>query len=396
MGVPAFSVVVTARNEARTLPELMGTLGAFRSAGGEIIVVDTGSDDETIRVARDAGARVEAAGSRFHSVVTEEQAATITARFARHAEGPLVQSGQSLFDFGRAREFASRLASNDFVWHIDGSDVVESIDLAFLDAQVRSGLVNGFYYVVRLGTASFRVFRFFDRRLYAWRGRVHEVPMATRAPMPGSRITCSEDQLSLRHNRHEKVRNYLAGLALEVLDDASTPRWKYYLGRELYYERRYRSAMAVLREHVRMKTAWHVERADSLRLVGACLEALGRSDAAAESYFRSARVDPSRREPLLKLALLCQRRGDFQGSIAFAAAALTVPRTGPFIDAEEHYTSDPHAILYWGLFWLGRREEAKGHWETCRCMAPANEKFREDARLFADADRGVRRPEASP
>ena len=96
-----------------------------------------------------------------------------------------------------------------------------------------------------------------------------------------------------------------------------------------------------------------------------------------------ALVDPARREPLLNLAGLCQRRGDFQGSVAFAAAALMVPRKSVFVDAEAHYTWHPHAILYWGLFWLGRREEAKIHWEICRRMAPENEKFQEDARLFA-------------
>jgi len=384
MNAPAFSVAVIARNEARTLPVLIESLGQFRSAGGEILVVDTGSDDDTVRVARDAGARVEVAGPRFHSVLTEAQAATITARFARHGEGPLVPAGQVLFDFGRAREFAGRLASNEFVWHIDASDVVLSADLEFLDAQVRSGLVNGFYYGMSVGNASFRAFRFFDRRLYAWRGRIHEIPLPTRDSMPGSRISCREEQLALRHLRQEKTRHYLAGLALDVIEDGSTPRWKYYLGRELYFERRYRSALPILREHSR-SDAWHVERAAGLHLIGACLEALGRPDAAEASYVRSARVDRARREPLLRLALLCQARGDFEGSVAFAAAALTIPRTGPFIDVEEHYTWEPHAILYWGLFWLGRHEEARGHWEACRRMAPDDERFREDGRLFSSA-----------
>ena len=116
MNVPSVSVVVTARNEALTLPRLIESLGKFLSAGGALLVVNTGSDDDTARVAREAGARVVEAGSQFHAVLTPEGATAIEAKFARKGEGPLVEAGQKLFDFGCARQFAGGLASNDFVW----------------------------------------------------------------------------------------------------------------------------------------------------------------------------------------------------------------------------------------------------------------------------------------
>lgn len=383
MNVPSFSVVIIARNEAIKLPALFASLQEFRSAGGEVVVVDTGSEDDTVRVAREAGARVEEVGFRFHSVLTDAQAALINARFLRDGEGDLVEAGQKIFDFGSAREFAGTLAANEFVWNIDASDVVLTADFAFLDAEIRRGDAAVFDYILRLGGASFNVNRFFDRRLYTWRGRVHEAAFA-RGAIAGRRVYCTESQLSLRHLRGEKTRHYLAGLALEAIEHPTMPRWKHYVGRELVYERRYRAALVPLRAHTRTKDAWFVERAASHCLIANCLDALGRADAAAESFFRAARVDPSRREPLLQLAWLCQRQGDFQGSVTFAAAALTIPGNARIVDAESHYTFDPHAILYWGLFWLGRRAEAKTHWETCLRLAPENEKFQEDARLFAE------------
>jgi rSAM/selenodomain-associated transferase 2 len=42
------SVVIPARNEARTLPLLLADLAALRGAGGELIVVDGGSSDATV------------------------------------------------------------------------------------------------------------------------------------------------------------------------------------------------------------------------------------------------------------------------------------------------------------------------------------------------------------
>jgi glycosyltransferase involved in cell wall biosynthesis len=55
---PGFSVVVIARDEARTLPRLVRSLAPVLERGGEVLVVDTGSTDDTVRVARRHGCRV--------------------------------------------------------------------------------------------------------------------------------------------------------------------------------------------------------------------------------------------------------------------------------------------------------------------------------------------------
>ncbi len=56
---PRFSVVVPAHNEAASLPATLASLAAQTCDGGyEVIVVDNGSDDDTARIARDAGVRV--------------------------------------------------------------------------------------------------------------------------------------------------------------------------------------------------------------------------------------------------------------------------------------------------------------------------------------------------
>jgi hypothetical protein len=56
------SVVVPARDEARTLPDLLASLAALDAPVREVVVVDDGSRDATAEVARSAGARVVPAG----------------------------------------------------------------------------------------------------------------------------------------------------------------------------------------------------------------------------------------------------------------------------------------------------------------------------------------------
>ncbi len=56
------AVVVPARDEEGTLPDLLGSLARSRTRPREVVVVDDGSQDRTAAVARDHGARVLPAG----------------------------------------------------------------------------------------------------------------------------------------------------------------------------------------------------------------------------------------------------------------------------------------------------------------------------------------------
>jgi glycosyltransferase involved in cell wall biosynthesis len=386
--VPRFSVAVIARNEAHTLPRLLRSLDAFMRRGGEVVVVDTGSADDTPEVARRYGCRVVDAGRRFDTRLDAAQVEAIERRFARGGEGPLVTAGVRLFHFAEARQHAGLLAGNDRVLQLDASDEVLALDVDALEARLASARMGLLEYDLQLGGVTLAVSRFYDRRLHHWEGRVHEGLYGNAAadPPPGSRIRLTGRELLVRHHKDEaKSRSYLAGLALDALARPGQARWKHYLGRELYYHRRYRSAIAVLEEHAAMTDAWSAERSQSLCFIGECLEALDEPDEATQSYRRASRVDPTRREPLLRLAALCSRRGDFHGAATSASEALAIARTSAFAELDASYTWLPHSILYWSLFWLGRREDARLHWETCRRLAPDDPRFLDHARLFPAA-----------
>jgi tetratricopeptide (TPR) repeat protein len=230
-----------------------------------------------------------------------------------------------------------------------------------------------------------RVSRFYDRRLDHWRGRAHE-GLYPLPDAPGPRrpmVTCPEFELSVRHHKDDaKPRNYVAGLALDVIEHPEMPRWKHYLGRELWYQGRHRSAVRLLLEHADDERAPRAERSESLCLAGQALEMLGEPTRAEEAYRRAVAVDASRREPLLRLAGLAGRQADFEASVAHAAAALAVPRTSAFAESDLNYSSLPHVLMYWALFWLGRQDEARRHWEESRRLAPDDPVVRDHARLF--------------
>lgn len=384
---PRFSIAVLTRDEAWGLPRLLWSLEEFLERRGEVLVLDTGSTDDTTAIARHHGCRVELVHDRFDAQLDEVRAAEIERRFARGPDGPLVEAGQRLFHFGDARQLAGTLADNRFVLQLDASDEVPALDIDAFDEWIDSGSVDSFEYDQLYGNIQLRIARFFDRTRYRWEGRVHELPVSSVGDATASsRRRCDRAQLVVRHHKDEnKPRTYLAGLALQVMQDPRKSRWWHYLGRELFYNKWYESAVAAFEEHVAMQVAWPAERSQSLCFMGESLEALGRVDDAKEAYRRASASDPTRREPLLRLAATCCRLGQLEVAAQCASESLAIPHTSPYPEMEANYTWMPHSILYWSLFWLGRKDQAREHWEIYRSLAPDHSKTLEHARLFPSA-----------
>ena len=65
MPEPNFSIALIAKNESKTLPRLMESLKDFQSRGGEVILLDTGSNDGTPELARSLGCKVTEVGEKY-------------------------------------------------------------------------------------------------------------------------------------------------------------------------------------------------------------------------------------------------------------------------------------------------------------------------------------------
>lgn len=370
--MPRFAVAIIARNEERTLPTLLSSLRPFMGAGGEVHLLDTGSDDGTVSVAAGFGCHVTTAGTRFETRVTAHEAARIEGLLF-DGEHTGTTEGQRVFDFSAARQLASSLPSSDVVLQLDGSDEVMRLDLAALDERIAQGTAGGFACRMRLGDSMFTMVRFYDRRWYRWEGRTHEglypIPGPDASIIPPT-VPCPENEALFVHHRQLKERTYLAGLALQVLDSPGASRCRYYFGRELFYAGAFRSAILHLEVHAAIGAAPSLERSQGLCFIGQCHEALGDRLAADAAYARASVADGSWRDPFLRRAALASTRGDFAAAATLAADALAVPHPSGATEVEANYTWRPHAVLYWSLFWLGRRDDARRHWEAFVALAP--------------------------
>jgi glycosyltransferase involved in cell wall biosynthesis len=386
---PRFSVTVIAKNEEKSLPNLLASLQEFRDRGGEIILVDTGSTDRTWEIARAAGAKIYTEGERFRHPIDGEMAAKINETFIVEGEAPIVKAGDSYFDFGEARDYAMRLASNDYVLCPGCDEVFMKLDIDALHRFMDEGFTQiRFDYIWATnpdGTPRTRFYRdayFFDRTKWHWVNCIHEFVMENK---PGEKWMELPTEFGLieHHQLPQPGRNLrdAVGLSVSCLQDLTNDRNAHYFARELMFQKRYKSSIRQFLRHVNLKS-WDLERGQSLTFIGDCYWFMGDTDEAVRWYHKSFDFCSARRAPLMRLADLYHQGDDKQRAAAYAAAALTIPYVAYYANDMTHYRAMPHEILYWALWYLGKKDQAKAHWQKCIEYEPANPKFVEEGTKF--------------
>lgn len=305
MSLPKFSIVAIAKNEANTLPKLFGSIQEFLSRGGEFVLLDTGSTDNTVEIAKKGGAVVHEVGEKFITIIDEQTAKAINDRFVVDDEKPIVSTGNKLFDFAAARNYVTSLAKNDFVVTLDCDEAYSVFNIDRINELIEQGVDQIEYQFVFAHDPQGRpVIQFvqskaFDRRKVQWSGIVHEV-------LSGATNIryLDESAIKLEHWQEqgkEHRGNYLVGLSLDTLQNPSKDRQSHYLGRELLWTNRPKSAIKELERHITMG-GWPAERAQSMIHIAECYGRLNDSDAQIQWLTKAYALDSARREALIQLA----------------------------------------------------------------------------------------------
>lgn len=228
------SLALIVRNEQHTLGRCLASVA---DAFDEIVVVDTGSRDATVEVARRYTARV------FDFEWRD--------------------------DFSAARQFAFDQATSDWVVWLDADDVVSNAAALRPTLAAAPPEVAGFEwrYVTGRDTWGNATCEYWRERCvrndgtFRWHGRIHEVLIPTR-PLALVRDTEVFVEHHPEHARAaEKQSRNIRILESELRDAGpnASPRLLFYLGNEYASAGRARKAVACYRKYLRVAT-WNDER----------------------------------------------------------------------------------------------------------------------------------------
>lgn len=385
---PNFTFALIARNEAKTIPHLMGSLKEFTALGGEVLILDTGSTDDTAHVARDLGAIVHEVGGKFLTTIDKEMASNINEFFLVEGETDVLNEGDTLFDFAAARNYIASLSKTDWVWMPDCDEVFSTLNLQAIDDAIGDIMINRLEYefIFSHDENGQPAIRFMHSKMYRksqleWAGVVHEVLKETSDSKHLGARYLSQDQVLLEHYQNVETNRsgYLRGLALDCYLHPDSDRNSHYFARELLWAGRPKSAINEFERHIAMGK-WQTEASQSMIYIGDAKKQIG--DNPVENYQKAYNMESGRREPLIRLAEWYMEQKDFQKVVAYVEMAMTIPRSNFYADYQEHYTYKPHEMLYLAYWYLGDNEKSKEHYDIAASYRPHHPAILTDRQFY--------------
>ena len=198
------------------------------------------------------------------------------------------------------------------------------------------------------------------RRGYRWNHPVHEV-LEWIGEGARPRIVPIEGIQLDHHPDPTKSRGqYLPLLELSVAECPEDDRNMHYLGREYMYRGQWDDCIRTLKRHLTLPTAaWADERAASMRYIARAYANKGERRQALVWYLRSAAEAPHLREPYMDLAAFLYQWQEWDGVLWAVGCALAItdrPRT--YICEAAAWGSLPWDLRAMAFYHTGRLERA--------------------------------------
>jgi glycosyltransferase involved in cell wall biosynthesis len=354
------SVAIITKNEANVLPKLLKSLAGIT----DIVILDTGSTDKTVEIAKQAGCRVFEVGDKFKIKATQQNYNDWVEKFGYK---PSFKIDQGYFHFSNARNYAASLAENDWVFQPDADEIVEwNLEKVKEIIQNEDHLEYRFCYQYEPNG----VCRKSKLRWTKWVHEIHEnIPGQT--PKPPKFV----DFIYHHHYQEPKLErgNYLPGLELSVLENPRDDRNVYYLAREYFYRQEYAKAIKMFEVAVEINN-WPPEKGQALIFKAQCHAALGEDEKAIQCFYQSIAVHNIRREPFWELGNFYKAKGEWNKAITYHLAATGVPfQAQGYLNSKELYSwkvEDSLAFLYGKI---GDYKKSKEHWLKALKFNPPKE-----------------------
>jgi len=346
------SLCLIAYNEE---PRIVGAIASGHGLADEVIVVDGGSTDGTIAMARAAGARVIDVGNSDNLS-------------ANHNAAIDASTGDWIV-FLDADELISNptglraFLESDKVVGLDGLAVKQ----LYLDANDKP-------------TEALYPVRVFRRGLVRYKYRWHEQPTRVDQSRPG---TYGQTEFIFEHRRPEKPgvpERALYWLQLDLVENPGDPRVVYYLARQYLYLDELVLAKSFFQAYLEMPGAKNPGSAWSFlaRIHGR----EGDREGQIRATWRSAECDPRRRNPWGQLAALYYEQARYHLAAALLRCVLALPMPD---DVYEDYLW--HGWLPWDylarcMYHLGRYDEGLEYAARAVELEPGDERLAENLAAF--------------
>lgn len=345
------SVCMIVKNEEEILERCVNSLKGLYD---ELIIVDTGSTDRTVEIAKKLGAKVE----RF----------------------------EWCDDFSAARNHSFSKASGDWLVWVDADDVLTPGDAEKLrrsiikaDEQGLSGLkvkycLEGDFEYYRL-----RAVKKSEGPL--WKGRIHEDILF-------KGLTANEESVVFHHKpKNRGLRNTERNLRIlekVISEGAAEPRPMFYYAKELTYVGRLEEAINWFNNYLKV-AYWKPEQQRAYYELANCYYRLGRVGLAKKACFNALSLDEDYVDPYVLLMIIAYNEQSWDRVVKWGSACIN-SREQPDVlfDERSHRSSKPNDYLSIAYYHLGMVDKALEAVNNALSFNPIDERLLANKKLFEE------------
>lgn len=291
----SISLCMIVKDEEQSLERI---LEPMEDIADEIIIVDTGSSDSTKDIA-----------AKYTSLVFDYKWND---------------------DFAAARNFACEKATMDYWMWLDADDIITAencrkLKLLKKDLDPDTDIVMMRYLVGfdEYGNADFSYYRerlIKNRRGFLWEGRVHETIT------PSGVIFYSDVEVEHRKMKFsDPDRNLNIYEKMIKEGEKMEPRSCFYYGRELFYHERYKEAVQIFEDFLKMPGGWKENKIDACLQSSYCYDRLNEPEKRLRSLLRSFEYDIPRAVICCEAGRFFLEKNDFETAAYWYEQALEVP-----------------------------------------------------------------------
>lgn len=373
------SLAMIVRNEAKNLPVLWKSVERIVD---EWVVVDTGSTDDTVKVARELGGdrvKVLEVGDRFVKEITACQAEWMRSYY----DG--IKEGDRVFEFNHARDYSFSQCSKDFILWLDADDILfnseklaEIID-ANLDPKKQLGIHMLYKYEVDQYQNSivehYRERVFPNNGTFRWVGRIHECVMPK---VETQYIQVQPEDCHVIHNvpperRASAFERNIRNLLLDYWEQSEKPdpRTLYYIGEALKVLNEDKS-VELFEEYLK-HSGWDEERMIACtRLTDIALRQ-GDNHKALRWAYQSVRECPTQPTGYANVAQCYYALGELANCETFAKQALNTKQVDTMVLLNRKHVQFTPLLLLADLYYqMGELKEAWRYAEAALKVEPCN------------------------
>jgi tetratricopeptide (TPR) repeat protein len=342
------SVALIVKNEE----ELLGKcLESLRGVWDELVVVDTGSIDSSIDIAKGFGAKL------------------------RHFEWT--------DDFAQARNYAEECCTGDYIYWQDADEILlegKEAMRQIVDEGLRDGLAPFLIFSRDKNgkpASTYHRQEMLHKNIPEWRwhGAAHNwLTGPCRLEEPRIVVEHLNRPSGDRPNHTDIFDALRSNLALP---GNPAERSIFYLAREHFYKRHYHETISLVGMMLQSPVSWPIQRARGCIIAGDSWRALGCDDAAAQAYLKSIEICPTTAEPFFSLGRLRYEQRRWGEAIAWLQASTAFEPGGFFCDLSI-YEWRRWDLLAVCLYKLGRNKEARLYGAKALLAKPDDERLKKN------------------